>query len=70
MTKVDRIVKKLREGKGLSREVLAKRAGISTGYVEMIEQERGDVQSLRVLRGIGDALRVSVETLLGNVRGL
>ncbi len=68
--KVGRVVKKLREHKGWSRADLAARAGISAGYVEMLESGRCGVPSLRVLRGIGDALRVNVETLLGPVRGL
>ncbi len=65
--KVGRVVKKLREHKGWSRADLAARAGISAGYVEMLESGRCGVPSLRVLRALMGALKVKLETLLGPI---
>jgi XRE family transcriptional regulator, fatty acid utilization regulator len=70
MSKCGKAIKRLRVARGLSQEALGAKAGITGQYVGLLENGKQDVPSLRVLRGIGDALQVSVETLLGNVRGL
>jgi transcriptional regulator with XRE-family HTH domain len=54
-----------REGLGLTREQLAKKAKITTAYVSMMEAGKRKNPSLDVLRKLAKALGVPVTELLG-----
>lgn len=56
-------LKTLRESAGLSQEVLAERAHIHRTYVSQIERGLKS-PSLRILRGIAEALGVTVSNLV------
>ena len=59
------MVKKLREERKLSKVALAKRAGISRAYIQLIERDkRGGNISVANLRALAEALEVDVNTLL------
>jgi transcriptional regulator with XRE-family HTH domain len=56
-------VKRLREAQGLSQEALAKKAGISRGYLARLETARQD-PTLTVVEKLAKALKVSVAKLV------
>jgi len=56
-------IKKLREARAFSQEELAKRAGISRGYLARLETARQD-PTLSTLEKLAKALRVKVGRLL------
>jgi transcriptional regulator with XRE-family HTH domain len=56
-------IKKLRESRAFSQEELAKRAGISRGYLARLETARQD-PTLSTLEKLAKALRVKVGRLL------
>jgi transcriptional regulator with XRE-family HTH domain len=56
-------IKKLREARALSQEELAKRAGISRGYLARLETARQD-PTLSTLEKLAKALKVDVAQLL------
>ena len=55
-------IRELRQGRGLSQEELADRAGVHRTYVGMLERQLAN-PSLHVLAKIAEALEVSVEDL-------
>jgi transcriptional regulator with XRE-family HTH domain len=57
-------VKALRERRDLSQSMLAKRARLAQPYLAQIERGVRKNPSLKTLRNIARALRVSVETLI------
>lgn len=56
-------LKKLREGKGLTQEVLAKKAGISRAYLARLEMGRHDPHLSR-LRKLARVLGVKISELV------
>lgn len=56
-------IKQLREQKGWTQEALAKRAGLSWGYIARLEIARHD-PSLSTLVKLAEALKVTVGELL------
>ena len=63
------IVKRRREGLGLTLEQLAERAGLSPNYVGTVEKGKRD-PSLSTVLALAKALRVPAGDLLGGVHGL
>ena len=59
------MLKERREGLGLIREQLAKKAKVTTAYVSMIEAAKRKNPSPDVLRKLAKALGVPVTELLG-----
>lgn len=59
------MLKERREGLGLTREQLAKKAKVTTAYVSMMEAGKRKNPSLDVLRKLAKALGVPVAELLG-----
>jgi transcriptional regulator with XRE-family HTH domain len=59
------MLKERREGLGLTREQLAKKAKVTTAYVSMMEAGKRKNPSLDVLRKLAKALGVPVTELLG-----
>jgi transcriptional regulator with XRE-family HTH domain len=57
-------LRQLREAQDLSQRDLAKRAGISVGYVAELETGRLSNPSLKVLVALAKALRVEVEDFI------
>lgn len=58
-----RTLKKLRESKGLTQEILAKKAGISRAYLARLEMGRHDPHLSR-LRKLAKVLRVKISELV------
>jgi transcriptional regulator with XRE-family HTH domain len=58
-------LKERREGLGLTREQLAKKAKVTTAYVSMLEAGKRKNPSLPVLRRLAKELGVPVTELLG-----
>jgi transcriptional regulator with XRE-family HTH domain len=58
------MLKDRREGKGLTREQLAKRAQVTTAYVSMMEAGKRQNPSLAILQRLARALDISVSELL------
>lgn len=56
-------LKQLREAKGLTQDALAKKVGVSRGYLARLEMGRHD-PPLSKLRAIARALRVDVAELV------
>jgi transcriptional regulator with XRE-family HTH domain len=56
-------VKRLRQAQGLSQEALAKRAGISRGYLARLETARQD-PTLTVIEKLAKALKVKLAALV------
>jgi XRE family transcriptional regulator, regulator of sulfur utilization len=56
-------VKRLREARGLTQEALAKRAGLSRGYLARLETARQDPR-LSVVAKLARALRVKASELI------
>ena len=63
--KVGRVLKSLREDKGLNQVELAKKAKVTTAYVSMLEAGKKKNPSLGVLQRLAKALGVPVTELLG-----
>jgi XRE family transcriptional regulator of biofilm formation len=59
------MVKERREGLGLAREQLAKKAKVTTAYVSMMEAGKRKNPSLVVLQRLAKTLGVSLTELLG-----
>ena len=59
------MIKERREGVGLTREGLAKKAKVTTAYVSMLEAGKRKKPSLPVLQRIAKARGVPVTELLG-----
>ena len=59
------MLKDRREGMGLTREQLAKKAKVTTAYVSMMEAGKRKNPSLAILQRLAKALGVSVAELLG-----
>ena len=62
---IGEMLKERREGLGLTREQLAKKAKVTTAYVSMMEAGKRKNPSLDVLRKLAKALGVPVTELLG-----
>ena len=60
-----KMLKERREGLGLTREQLAKKAKVTTAYVSMLEAGKRKNPSLPVLRRLAKELGVPVTELLG-----
>jgi transcriptional regulator with XRE-family HTH domain len=56
-------VKQLREARGMTQEALAKRAGLSRGYLARLETARQDPR-LSVVEKLARALRVKASELI------
>jgi transcriptional regulator with XRE-family HTH domain len=56
-------VKRLREVRGMTQEALAKKAGLSRGYLARLETARQDPR-LSVVERLARALRVKASTLI------
>ena len=56
-------VKRLREARGLSQEALAKKAGISRGYLARLETARRD-PTLTVIEKLAKALKAKLADLV------
>jgi transcriptional regulator with XRE-family HTH domain len=59
------MLKERREGLGLTREQLAKKAKVTTAYVSMMEAGKRKNPSLAILQRLAKALGVPVAELLG-----
>ncbi len=57
-------LRRIREQKGLTQEVVAKKAGVSTPYVSMLESEVRKAPSLPTLKRLVKALGVRPARLL------
>ena len=64
MTTVSRVLKRLREARGLSQRALAKRASVTGAYIAMLETGARTQPSLPTLRKLAKALGVRVAELL------
>jgi transcriptional regulator with XRE-family HTH domain len=62
---IGKMLKERREGLGLTREQLAKKAKVTTAYVSMLEAGKRKNPSLPVLRRLAKELGVPVTELLG-----
>ena len=62
---IGKMLKERREGLGLTREQLARKAKVTTAYVSMMEAGKRKNPSLDVLRKLAKALGVPVTELLG-----
>ena len=62
---IGKMLKERREGLGLTREQLAKKAKVTTAYVSMMEAGKRKNPSLAVLQRLAKALGVPVAELLG-----
>ena len=62
---IGKMLKARREGLGLTREQLAKKAKVTTAYVSMLEAGKRKNPSLPVLRRLAKELGVPVTELLG-----
>jgi transcriptional regulator with XRE-family HTH domain len=61
---IGKMLKERREGLGLTREQLAKKAKVTTAYVSMLEAGKRKNPSLPVLRRLAKELGVPVTELL------
>ena len=62
---IGKMLKERREGLGLTREQLAKKAKVTTAYVSMLEAGKRKNPSLPVLRRLAKELGVPLTELLG-----
>ena len=62
---IGRVVKRLREAKGLTQAELAKKAKVTQPYITMLESGHRKEPSLATLRRLAKALGVPVTELLG-----
>ena len=63
--KLQTVIKRLRQAKGLSQRALAARVGVSAAYITMLERGKKTNPSLPTLRKLAKALGVPVTELLG-----
>ncbi len=63
-TRMASVIRRLREQRGLTQEVLAKRAKVARGYIARLERGHSANPSLAVLRRLAKALKVKVGELL------
>jgi transcriptional regulator with XRE-family HTH domain len=63
--RLSRVIKTLREEKGLSQKALAKRVGVTDAYITMLETGKRKNPSLDILKKLAKALGVPVTELLG-----
>ena len=63
--RLGRVIKTLREEKGLSQKALAERVGVTDAYITMLETGVRKNPSLAVLQRLAKALGVPVTELLG-----
>ena len=66
MVRFGEVIQKYRKGTGLSQAAFAKRIGVASAYVSMLENNRKE-PSLKLLRGIAKVLRIPVEVLFWEV---
>ena len=64
MARVGQKLKKLREARGLQGNELAAMAGITPSYISQVERGVCATPSLKVLRKLGEALKVRWTSLL------
>jgi transcriptional regulator with XRE-family HTH domain len=62
--RMSRLLKRIRVGKGLTQRDLAKRAGVTQGYVAQLEMGIRRNPSIDTLKRLAKALGVSVTALL------
>jgi transcriptional regulator with XRE-family HTH domain len=62
--RIGRVLKRLREQKGLSQAALAKRSGVAQGYISEVEAGEKKNPGIETLRKIAKALGVPVTELL------
>ena len=69
-TRIGHMLKALREGRNLNQVELAKKAGMTTAYISMLEAGKKTNPSLSVLQRLAKALHVPLSTLMevGGVR--
>ena len=63
--RVGRMIKQLREAKGMSQKALAERVKVTDAYIAMIETGKRKNPSLPVLRRLAKVLGVDLAELLG-----
>jgi len=63
-------IKKLREERGLDQEDVAKAAGVSVAYISLIESNKRQNPSTKVLAKIANVLGVSVEELFKDINDI
>jgi transcriptional regulator with XRE-family HTH domain len=63
--RLSRVIKQLREAKGLSQKALAEKADVTAAYIAMLETGKRENPSLAILRRLAKALDVPVTELLG-----
>jgi transcriptional regulator with XRE-family HTH domain len=62
--RIGRVLRQLREQKGLSQAALAKRSGVAQGYISQMEAGEKKNPGIETLRKIAKALGVPVTELL------
>ena len=58
-------IKKIRNEKGITQEMLARMAGLSAGHVIRLESRRKTNPTIETLKKISKALGISFETFIG-----
>jgi transcriptional regulator with XRE-family HTH domain len=62
--RIGKVLKDLREDKGLSQDALAKKADVTQPYIAMLERGKKKNPSLAILKRLAKALGVPVTELL------
>jgi len=62
--RIGRVLKRLREAKGFSQAVLAKKSGVAQGYISQMEAGEKTNPGIETLKKIAKALSVPVTALL------
>jgi transcriptional regulator with XRE-family HTH domain len=62
--RIGRVLKRLRENKGLSQAALAKQSGVAQGYISQMEAGEKKNPGIETLKKIAKALGVPVTELL------
>lgn len=63
--RLSRVIKTLRQEKGLSQKALAEQCGVTDAYITMLESGKRKNPSLEILKKLSKALGVPVTELLG-----
>lgn len=63
--RLSRVIKTLRQEKGLSQKALAEQVGVTDAYITMLESGKRKNPSLDILKKLAKALGVPVTELLG-----
>ena len=63
--RLSRVIKTLRQEKGLSQKALAEQIGVTDAYITMLETGKRKNPSLDILKKLAKALGVPVTELLG-----